>query len=57
MDGTTGGWFAELTIEHGVKLGFCNQKYFFFANEQWKLGVSEIGLHPTFRGKLVISHD
>lgn len=26
VDGTTGGWFAELTIEHGVKLGFSNQK-------------------------------
>ena len=52
VDGTTGGWFAELTIEHGVKFYLAIENSFFC-----QLGVSEIGLHPTFRGKLVISHD
>jgi hypothetical protein len=47
VDGTTGGWFAELTIEHGVKLGFCNQKYFFLPmnNGIWvclKLGYTQL---------------
>lgn len=47
VDGTTGGWFAELTIEHGVKLGFCNQKYFFLPmnNGNWvclKLGYTQL---------------
>jgi len=47
VDGTTGGWFAELTIEHGVKFYLAIENRFFLPmnNGNWvclKLGYTQL---------------